>query len=85
MLIATWILYTVVGILVFSLAFVWAVRARQFWNQDRARYLPLEDEEATDSSGEPGGVPGSMLVVIVLGISALAMVVLTLIMAYAHG
>ena len=85
MLIATWILYTVVGILVFSLAFVWAVRARQFWNQDRARYLPLEGETPTEVSRESRGVPGSMLVMIVLGVSALAMVALTLIMAYVHG
>ncbi len=40
-----WILYAVVGIILFSAVFFWAARAGQFRDQDRARYLPLHCPE----------------------------------------
>ena len=40
-----WILYTVFGVGFFSMLFIWAVRTRQFTDQERARYLPLEGLE----------------------------------------
>ncbi len=49
-LLTMWILYAVFGVTVFSLLFLWAVRARQFSDQDRARYLPLEDPEKRQPS-----------------------------------
>lgn len=49
-LLIMWITFTVVALLGVIAVFVWAVRSRQFANQDRARYLALrsgipEDEE----------------------------------------
>ena len=40
-LIIAWTLYALLGIGLFSAFFLWAVRNRQFTDQDRARYLPL--------------------------------------------
>ena len=37
-----WNHYAVVGIIIFSLLFLWAVRSGQFRDQQRARYLPLD-------------------------------------------
>lgn len=82
MVIATWILYTVFGILVFSLAFLWAVRARQFWDQDRARYLPLEGEETGDEAGQERGLTAGVALPIIIFVAAMAMVVLMLVLSY---
>jgi cbb3-type cytochrome oxidase maturation protein len=89
MLILAWIMYTGVGILVFSLAFLWAVRARQFWDQDRARYLPLEDEEpapeepAPDPAEKRGGSAG-LLAPIIVFVIGLGLVILTVVLSYMH-
>ena len=40
-LLAVWICFTVVALVGIIAIFVWAVRARQFSDQDRARHLPL--------------------------------------------
>jgi cbb3-type cytochrome oxidase maturation protein len=42
-----WITFTVVALAGVIAVFIWAVRSRQFSDQDRARYLPL-------MSGIPG-------------------------------
>ena len=50
-----WLLYSVFGVTVFSLLFLWAVRNRQFTDQDRARHLALhspEEEPACSPEGE---------------------------------
>ena len=44
-----WILYTIIGATVFSLLFLWAVRTRQFSDQERARYFPLHGLEEEPS------------------------------------
>ncbi len=36
-----WLLYLAFGVTVFSLIFIWAVRTRQFSDQERARHLAL--------------------------------------------
>jgi hypothetical protein len=41
-LMAMWIAFTVTAVLGIAALLVWAVRARQFSGQDRARYLALE-------------------------------------------
>ncbi len=41
-LLLMWILYTVVGVTLFAILFIWAVRAGQFRDQERARHLPLQ-------------------------------------------
>jgi cbb3-type cytochrome oxidase maturation protein len=52
-LLTMWILSTVVGIIIFSVLFLWAVRSGQFRDQQRARRLPLERPPETGPSGEP--------------------------------
>lgn len=44
----SWILYAFLGVTAFSLLFLWAVRNRQFSDQERARWLALL---APDDSG----------------------------------
>ena len=41
LLLVLWITVTVVALLGLSAILIWAVRTRQFSNQDYARYLPL--------------------------------------------
>jgi len=43
-LLVMWVTFTVLALAGAVAVFVWAVRARQFSNQDRARYLALDDE-----------------------------------------
>lgn len=40
-LLTMWLVFSGMAILGVSGVLVWAVRSRQFFNQDRARYLPL--------------------------------------------
>jgi cbb3-type cytochrome oxidase maturation protein len=44
-LLSVWALYIVLGVTLFSALFLWAVRERQFTDQDRARYMPLRKPE----------------------------------------
>ncbi|SNB46684.1 cbb3-type cytochrome oxidase assembly protein CcoS [Geobacter sp. DSM 9736] len=39
-----WIGFTALMIVCIGLIFLWGVRTRQFSDQERARYLPLDDE-----------------------------------------
>ena len=41
-LLIVWLTVTVLAVLGMTAALVWAVRSRQFQQQDRARYLALE-------------------------------------------
>lgn len=47
-LLIIWITFTAVALIGLAAVLVWAVRSKQFSNQDAARYLPLK-------SGIPGG------------------------------
>jgi len=40
-LVTVWLLYSALGVAIFAALFLWAVRAGQFRDQDRARHLPL--------------------------------------------
>ncbi len=40
-LLIVWIVFTSLALVGVGAVFVWAVRSRQFGDQDRARYLPL--------------------------------------------
>lgn len=51
-LLLVWIAFSGVALAGILAVLVWAVRAGQFGDQDRARYLPLE-------SGIPDGLPGA--------------------------
>ncbi len=60
-LLMVWIGFTFLALVGVIAVFVWAVRARQFAGQDRARYLPLrshipgEEEEAADGEDAAEG------------------------------
>ncbi len=59
-LLAVWIAFTVVALAGIIAVFVWAVRARQFSDQDRARHLPLSCGIPERGEEErPGGTPCS--------------------------
>jgi cbb3-type cytochrome oxidase maturation protein len=51
-LLILWITVTVVALLGLIAVLVWAVRSRQFSNQDRARYLALESGIPKEDSEE---------------------------------
>jgi hypothetical protein len=51
-----WVGYAVFGVTAFSAFFVWAVRARQFSNLDRGRYIPLEREGSESEDRQPAKV-----------------------------
>ena len=44
-----WIGYSIFGVTLFSLVFVWAVRTRQFTNFDRARFIALNAAEQIEN------------------------------------
>jgi nitrogen fixation-related uncharacterized protein len=48
-LLVMWLVYAAFGVTVFSLIFLWAVRAGQFSHQQRARYLPLDGCASSDA------------------------------------
>jgi len=57
-LLAVWICFTVLALVGVIAVFVWAVRARQFSGQDRARHLPLRSgipREDGKNDGEEQG------------------------------
>ena len=59
LLLVIWILFTAIGLAAMIAALVWAVRSRQFSDQERARHLPLEsgippDEEKRDAAPPSG-------------------------------
>ena len=41
-LVTMWLLYSALGAAIFVALFLWAIRAGQFRDQDRARRLPLQ-------------------------------------------
>jgi nitrogen fixation-related uncharacterized protein len=43
-----WIGYTIIGVTLFSAAFAWAVRTRQFSDLGRARYIALRSAEPVE-------------------------------------
>lgn len=77
-----WLGYAVFGTIVFSIIFVWAVRARQFSDLDRGRYIPLDGDRTTSSEDEPCrrrsrvDLWGVALVVCIAGVLMLTAVVL---------
>jgi nitrogen fixation-related uncharacterized protein len=44
------ITYIAVGFIISILVFTWAIKNHQFRDQDRARFIPLKDEEETGST-----------------------------------
>ncbi|HEY3283592.1 MAG TPA: hypothetical protein VGN26_15100 [Armatimonadota bacterium] len=54
-LLVVWALYTGIASLGFIAAFLWAVRACQFADQDRARFLPLDTRDRASELLGRGG------------------------------
>ena len=54
-LLAMWIIFTAVSVAGLIAVLVWAVRTRQFSNQDHARHLPLESGVPEDSRQKATG------------------------------
>lgn len=54
-LLIMWITFTVMAVFGLSGVLVWAIRTRQFSNQNRARYLPLLSR--IPPAGRPAGAP----------------------------
>jgi cbb3-type cytochrome oxidase maturation protein len=52
-LLAMWVIFTVLALAGVIAVFVWAVRARQFSDQDRARYLALDSGIPDDPEPSP--------------------------------
>jgi nitrogen fixation-related uncharacterized protein len=50
-----WIGFMAVGLAAGTVVFIWAVRARQFANQERARYLALQSGIPRDDDREKVG------------------------------
>ena len=50
-LLIMWLAFTAAAVLGVSGVLVWAVRSRQFSDQDRARYLPLDSGPPPDGPG----------------------------------
>ena len=57
LLLAVWICFTVLALIGIIAVFVWAVRARQFSDQDRARHLPLRSDIPRVDAGAGGKAP----------------------------
>ncbi len=46
-----WVGYAIVGTLIFTVMFAWAVRARQFSDMDRARKIALDADKPIEKGG----------------------------------
>lgn len=57
---AGWILLILLGVGLGGWAFLWALRSGQFSEQDRARFLPLRDEETTCPERPFRGAAGAL-------------------------
>ena len=69
-----WIVYAICGSVIFSAVFVWAVRARQFSDLDRARYIALRTSDDIDPAGKPPGRVDrwTLPVIVVIALAPLA-------------
>ena len=65
--------YMGIGIIVTVIVFVWALRNRQFSDQQRARFLPLQDEPPHTSAVKPDRISHyELLGLIILACAGLA-------------
>lgn len=69
-----WIGFAMAGVTLFSAAFLWGVRARQFTDLDRARHLPLNAAEPIEQ--DPQGRRCSVMDT--LGLLAIVLVTIVL-------
>jgi hypothetical protein len=71
-----WLIFLSTGTMMAVGTVVWAIRKRQFEDQDRARYLPLVDLSGEELAGQPpirrGGSFYALLGILVIGLAVLA-------------
>ncbi|MGI6295731.1 MAG: hypothetical protein ACOX3G_06545 [Armatimonadota bacterium] len=77
-----WLGYALFGVTAFSIVLAWAVRARQFSNLDKGRYIPLADERDSADSESGHGTRADrwgliFIVTIALGLFGAAVVLAT--------
>ncbi|RPI60869.1 MAG: hypothetical protein EHM48_06545 [Planctomycetaceae bacterium] len=58
-LLIMWVVFSALALLAVIAVFVWAIRTRQFRNQDRARYLALDSKIEDDQTPAPPDSPAS--------------------------
>ena len=58
-LLVMWIVFAAIAILGITAVLVWAVRTRQFADQDRARYLPLRSGVPEDAGDADKPLPAA--------------------------
>jgi nitrogen fixation-related uncharacterized protein len=75
MFIPLWLVYLFSGTLMAVLTLLWAVRGRQFEDQDRARYIPLGNlspaELAAPVQRAPASARLAILAILAVGVGAL--------------
>ena len=76
------ILFLVSGIIFGIIVFVWALKNGQFKDQQRARYLALDDEEDFPEGRTSGS--GRFQAVAVLGLLIFGLMAIATVMVYAH-
>lgn len=55
-LLSAWIIWALCGVAIYSAAFVWAVRSRQFSDLEKPRYIALDSDRFIEE--DTGRVPG---------------------------
>ena len=76
MFIPIWLFFLVTGLLMAVFVIIWAVKTRQFEDQDRARYIPLRglsDEELKKESPRLNATLIGNVVVLASGILAIGL------------
>ena len=76
------ILFMVSGFIFGIIVFVWALKNGQFKDQQRARYLALDDDEDLPERQVSGS--GRFQAVAVLGLLIFGLMAITAVMVYAH-
>lgn len=83
MFVPVWLIFVLSGVAMAILTIVWAVRSRQFEEQDRARYLPLGGLSADELDHPPPVARRAdlyaNLALVVIGIAALVMTLVSVI------
>jgi len=72
MIFFSWIALVALSLGVSLLAFLWAIRAGQFSDPGRARFLPLSDSRRSPALEKPAGLPVEIYVL--LGIAGIALI-----------
>ena len=76
------ILFLVSGFIFGVIVFVWALKNGQFKDQQRARYLALEDDE--DLPKKQASTSGRFQAAAVLGLLIFGLMAIATVMVYAH-